>query len=71
MNAPVDVAAEARVDAVEIAGLTLALGGRPVLRDVSLSIRAAEVVHNEVTWSTEISRLYVHSCVWSNQNRVT
>jgi zinc/manganese transport system ATP-binding protein len=40
VNAPVDVKREA----VEIAGLTLALGGQVVLRDVSLSIHAAEFV---------------------------
>jgi zinc/manganese transport system ATP-binding protein len=32
------------VNAIEVDGLTLALGGRPVLRDVSLAIRATEFV---------------------------
>jgi zinc/manganese transport system ATP-binding protein len=36
--------AGALVNAVEVDGLTLALGGRPVLRDVSLTIRATEFV---------------------------
>ena len=52
MNVPVNARVNARVNApvnapgnaIEVEGLTLALGGRPVLQDVSLAIRAAEFV---------------------------
>ncbi len=44
MNAPVDAAVDTRVNAIEVAAVTLALGGRAVLRDVSLTIRPTEFV---------------------------
>jgi zinc/manganese transport system ATP-binding protein len=44
VNAAVDVQVHALGNAIEVEALTLALGGRAVLRDVSLAIRAAEFV---------------------------
>ena len=44
VNVPVDAAVDVQVNAIEVAALTLTLGGRAVLQDVSLSIRGAEFV---------------------------
>src|ERR1017187_2302821 len=44
ISAPASVPASVSVNAITVDRVTLALGGRPVLQNVSLSIRSAEFV---------------------------